>query len=178
MTVTPEATVTPDPDPLAGFDTILAEVAHREVESDERTAHQVEINTQFLADFNTACHTQVQPAMETVLARLTEHGGGGVIEAHPGGEARFRNPSLILWMSLEGPLVGHPRPDRDPYLQLEADVAGHEIHVYEGDMWRGAGGNRSGRTGTWELSQLTGERIVAELLDIAQRSSQGADGQS
>ena len=65
-----------------------------------------------------------------------------MIEEHPGGEARYRNPSLILWMSLEGPIAGEPRPDRDPYLQLEAEVVGHEIHVFEGDMWRGRGGKR------------------------------------
>ena len=95
-----------------------------------------------------------------------------MIEEHPGGEARYRNPSLILWMSLEGPIAGEPRPDRDPYLQLEAEVVGHEIHVFEGDMWRGGGGNRSGRVGTWQLSDLTNDRVVGELLEIAQRSAQ------
>jgi hypothetical protein len=74
-------------------------------------------------------------------------------------------------MSLEGAIVGEPRADREPYLQLEADVAGHEVHVFEGDMWRGKGGNRSGRIGTWRLEDLTRDHIVAELVEIAERSS-------
>lgn len=73
-------------------------------------------------------------------------------------------------MSLEGDIVDEPRADREPYLQLEADIGGRRVQVSEGDMWRGAGGKRSGRTGEWQLSELAHDRVVQELLEIAQRS--------
>ncbi|MGA7419333.1 MAG: hypothetical protein WBW80_15160 [Acidimicrobiales bacterium] len=74
-------------------------------------------------------------------------------------------------MSLEGGIVGEPRVDREPYLQLEANVAGRNIEVTEGDMWRGAGGKRSGPVGHWQLSELTKDRVIQELLAIARRSA-------
>ena len=111
-------------DLLAGFDEIVAGVAERDHEEAERSEEELEERTAFLTAFQEACQSQARPAMEVVLERLTAHGGGGVIEEHPGGEPRFRHPSLILWMSLEGGIVGEPRADREPYLQLEANVAG------------------------------------------------------
>jgi hypothetical protein len=73
-------------------------------------------------------------------------------------------------MSLEGPLVGEPRPDRDPYLQLDADPTAKHIVVSEGDMWQGLAG-RSGRVGTWTLEEATGERVTQELLAVATRAA-------
>jgi hypothetical protein len=74
-------------------------------------------------------------------------------------------------MSLEGEIVGDPRSDREPYLQLEANVASRDIETSEGDMWRGAGGKRSGPLGHWQLSELTQEQVIQELLAIARRSA-------
>jgi hypothetical protein len=74
-------------------------------------------------------------------------------------------------MSLEGGIVGEPRADREPYLQLEANVAGRDIEVSEGDMWHGAGGRRSGPVGHWRLFELTKDRVIQELLAIARRSA-------
>jgi hypothetical protein len=37
-------------------------------------------------------------------------------------------------------------------------------------MWRGAGGNRSGPTGTWKLSEITKDGVTKELLAIARRA--------
>jgi len=74
-------------------------------------------------------------------------------------------------MSLKGEVVGEPRLDRYPYLLLEADVEGRKVQVDEGDMWRGAGGNTSGRIGTWEISDLTRKRVTEELLAIARRAA-------
>jgi hypothetical protein len=109
--------------------------------------------------------------MFAVLARLRELGGDGQIEEHPGGEARFRNPRLTLWMSLNGPIVGEPRLDRYPYLQLEADVERRQVQVDEGDMWRGVGGHSSGRVATWGTADLTKQRVTEELLAIARRAA-------
>ena len=110
--------------------------------------------------------------MAAVLERLCQLGGARLIEEHPGGEARFRNPRLALWMSLKGEIVGEPHLDRYPYLQLEADVEALKVQVDEGDMWRGAGGNSTGRAGTWEMADLTRRRVTEELLAVAQRAAQ------
>jgi hypothetical protein len=158
-------------DLLVGFDEVLAQVAERDHQESERGEEEREEREAFLTAFQEACQSQARPAMEVVIERLTAHGGGGVIEEHPGGEPRFRHPSLILWMSLEGGIVGEPRVDREPYLQLEANVAGRNIEVTEGDMWRGAGGKRSGPVGHWQLSELTKDRVIQELLAIARRSA-------
>jgi hypothetical protein len=38
-------------------------------------------------------------------------------------------------------------------------------------MWRGAGGNFSGRVGVWEVTELTHDRVTKELLSIAHRAA-------
>ncbi len=157
-------------DPLAGFDEIVDLVAQKDRQLADSGSHERVELQEFLVAFQTACQTEVRPAMETVLDRLRRHGGGGLIEEHPGGEARYRHPCLILWMSLQGDIVGEPRPDREPYLQFEADGERRDVQVSEGDMWRGAGGKRSGRVGRWALSELTRDRITDELLAIARRA--------
>jgi hypothetical protein len=149
----------------------LEAVAQSDRDSTDLTADRLQTGQKFLDDFATACKTEVRPAMEAVLERLRQLGGGGSVEEHPGGEARFRSPRLALWMSLKGEIVGAPRLDRHPYLQLEADVEQRKVMVDEGDMWRGAGGHSSGRVGTWEVPDLTRERITGELLAIAQRAA-------
>jgi hypothetical protein len=166
------ATLAGDNDPLAALGPLVAAVAESDRRSSELTADRREAGRKFLEDFATACETEVKPAMKAVLERLSQLGGGGLIEEHPGGEARFRNPRLGLWMSLKGEIVGEPHLDRYPYLQLEADVEALKVQVDEGDMWRGAGGNRTGRAATWDLADLTRRRVTEELLAVAQRAGQ------
>lgn len=158
-------------DPLAELDTILADVAQRDRQAAEDSAHEHDAERQFAADFKRICQQEVRPAMEAVLERLRRNGGGGVIESHEGGEARVRTPRLMLWMSLEGDIVGEPRYDRHPYLQLDAEVAKREVEVSEGTMWQGARKGHSGRIGGWQLSEITGERITRKLLDVARHSA-------
>ncbi len=158
-------------DPLAGFGPILAAVAQRDRSAAEVSADRLDAGRKFLDDFATACETEVRPAMDAVLERLRQLGGDGLVEEHPGGEARFRSPRVALWMSLKGEIVGEPRLDRYPYLLLEADVEGRKVQVYEGDMWRGAGGNTSRRVGAWEVSDLTRQRVTEALLAIARRAA-------
>jgi hypothetical protein len=74
-------------------------------------------------------------------------------------------------MSLKDKIVGEPRLDRHPYLLFEADVESQKVKVDEGDMWRGAGGNFSGRVGEWEVKELTHDRVTKELLSIAHRAA-------
>jgi len=158
-------------DPLAGFGPILAAVAQRDRDVADASAGRLDAGRKFLDDFNAACQTEVRPAMDAVVERLRQLGGDGLVEEHPGGEARFTNPRLALWMSLRGEIVGEPRLDRYPYLLLEADVEGRKVQVDEGDMWRGAGGNTSRRVGAWEVSELTRQRVTAALLAIARRAA-------
>ena len=163
-------------DPLAGFAPVLAAVAQRDRDSAELTADLLQAGQKFLDDFAAACETKVRPAMEAVLERLRQLGGGGLIQEHQGDEARFPKPRLAMWMSLKGEMAGEPRLDRYPYLQLEADLEGRKVQVDEGDMWRGAGGRRSGRVGAWEVRDLTRERVTEELLAIARRAAGIAPG--
>ena len=158
-------------DPLSGFDAIVAEVAEKSRESAQRSTRDSDDQGRFLADFLTMCQCEVRPAMQAVLDRLHRAGAGGLIVEDPGTGARVRNPRLTMWMSLEGEIDGGPRPDRHPYLELDADVAGRKVDISEGDMWRGAGGGRSGRTGVWPLAEITHDRVVQELLAIARRAA-------
>ena len=157
-------------DLLEGFNPLVAAVAKKDRESADLSAERLKAGQKFLDDFATACDSEVRPAMNAVLERLGQLGGGGLVEEHPGGEARFTKPRIALWMSLEGEVVA-ARPDHYPYLLFEADVDSRKVQVDEGDMWRGAGGNRSGRVGAWEVPELTRERVIKELLAIAQRAA-------
>ncbi|MHB1497218.1 MAG: hypothetical protein ACYCXN_04825 [Acidimicrobiales bacterium] len=154
---------------LAAFAPLLAAVAQRDRDSAALGTERLAAEQKFLADFARACETEVKPAMEAVLQRLRQLGGDALVEEHPGGEARFTKPRIALWMSLEGE-VGVPRLDRHPYLLLEAEVQARKVQVDEGDMWRGAGGNSSGRVGKWDVSELTRDRVLRELLAIVQRA--------
>jgi hypothetical protein len=167
---TPKSGVDGHEDPLSGFDTIVADVAQRDRQAADAVTETVELQRKFSNEFTAVCDREIRPAMQAVLERLTSDGGGGIIEEHPGGEARFANHSLTLWMSLEGEIQGEPRPDRHPYLRVDAVSASREVRVFEGDMWRGAGGNRSGPTGTWKLSEITKDGVTKELLAIARRA--------
>lgn len=158
-------------DPLAAIDVIVADVARRSKEEAERSVVEVDDREHFLTGFQTACQSKVIPAMQAVLDRLEKAGGGGVIEEHRGDEPRFPTPRLTLWMSLEGEIDGDPRPDRHPYLELEADVEHLLVQFSEGDMWRGGGGGSSGRVDALPLGDLTHDHITEELLRIARRSA-------
>ena len=157
-------------DPLAALGPILTTVAQRDRESAELATERAELAQKFLDEFAKACVNEVRPAMRAVLQRLQQLGGDGRIEEHPGGEARFQKPRIALWMSLKDQIPGEPRLDRYPYLLLEADVSSRTIQVDEGNMWRGAGGNFSGRVGAWELTELTYERIAKELVAICSQA--------
>jgi hypothetical protein len=145
-------------------------VAQGDRESAAAATARAELGRKFLDDFAETCAQEIRPAMNAVLKRLQQLGGDGLIEEHPGGEARFEKPRITLWMSLKDKIVGQPRLDRHPYLLFQADVESQKVKVDEGDMWRGAGGNFSGRVGVWEITELTHDRVTKELLSIARRA--------
>ena len=70
-------------------------------------------------------------------------------------------------MSLEGAVVA-PRIDRHPYLQLDVDVLGRRLTVWEGDMWNKVGSSR--RTEPFTLEQLTTEAITQRAIGILRRT--------
>ncbi len=157
-------------DPLAELGPIMATVAQRDSESAQLATERADLAQRFLDEFAQACVDEVRPAMSAVLQRLQQLGGDGLIEEHPGGEARFQKPRIALWMSLKDRIAGEPRLDRYPYLLLEADAESRTIQVDEGNMWRGAGGNFSGRVGAWELKELTHDRIAKELVAVCSQA--------
>ncbi len=170
----PQQDVTADnaADPLVEIESILAALNRRDQESVESASRLLEARQDFLDEFHTVCSTEVRPAMEVVLDRLRKYGGDGLIEEHPGGEARISTPRLTLWMSLQGEISGAPRLDRHPYLQLDTDVDNRMIRLTEGDNWQGRGANHSGSAGSWKPADVTRELVIAELLAIVRRSAQ------
>lgn len=158
-------------DPLAGIGEIVAALKQRDLVSAESAAQVLEGREAFFDEFRATCERVVRPAMQAVLDRLRQEGGDGLIEEHPGGEARVSTPRLTLWMSLQGPMEGVPRQDRNPYLQLDADVVDRVIRLTEGDSWRGGGAGHSGSAGTWKPADVTGALVIGELSEIVRRSA-------
>jgi hypothetical protein len=158
-------------DPLAEIDDLLQKRRNDLQTSATHGAQLTAQRSQFSAQFATVCQQQVRPAMEAIIERLRRNGGGAVIEEHPA-DFRYQNHRLIMWMSLQGDIAGVPRQDRHPYLQLDADVAKRNVAVSEGDMWDGHGGNRSGKIGEWQLSEITTARVTDEILAILRRAVQ------
>jgi hypothetical protein len=158
-------------DPLADIGTVVAALKQQDALSAESATQVLEGRQAFFDEFHEVCRTEVRPAMEAVLERLLAEGGDGLIEEHPGGEPRVSTPRMTLWMSLQGPLTGAPRQDRNPYLQLDADVVGRVIRVSEGDSWRGGGAGQSGSAGTWKPTDVTRALVVQELAEIVRRSA-------
>jgi hypothetical protein len=158
-------------DPLIEIDSALAALNERDKQSTESASRLLEARQDFLDEFHAVCETLVRPAMESVLDRLRQDGGDGVIEEHPGGEARVSTPRLTLWMSLQGEISGVPRLDRHPYLQLDADIENRVIRLTEGDSWHSKGTGHSGSAGTWIPADVTRALVIEELLAIVLRSA-------
>ena len=156
------------PDPLEEIDQLM----QKRLEDQQRSADRSAEITKERSQFSKVCDAQVRPVMEAILGRLRRSGGGGVIEERPEDLARMQDHRFILWMSLEGEIVGTPRLDRHPYLQLDADVAKRAVTVSEGDMWPGHGGNRSGPVTEWQLSEINTAKVTEEILAILRRSFQ------
>ena len=108
----------------------------------------------------------VKPTFLEIAEQLNEHGGGGLVEERP--VVANHGKRLILWMSLEGPVVAPPRADRNPYIQLDVDVLWRRITVWEGDMWHKLGASR--RTEAFALEELTTESVNQRAIGVLRRS--------
>ena len=127
---------------------------------------------EFLAAFQAACRTEVRPAFETVLERLQRHGGGGVIEEHPGGEARASSihvcSSGCLWReTLWDSHALIASPTYNSRLTWN-DGTSRSQRVTCGE---GAEEGAVGAVSSWQVSDLTRDRIIGELVAIARRAA-------
>jgi hypothetical protein len=112
----------------------------------------------------------VKPALLAVADRMVENGVGGLVEERPP-SGRFGN-RLVLWMALDGPIVTAPRPDRNPYLQLDLDAGRREVRVWEGDMWLNLGASRL--AAPLILNELTAVGATERALAVLQRAANHA----
>jgi hypothetical protein len=159
-------------DALADIDVIMRGRDRRLHDAIARSAHDEAVRAAFLAEFTEICGREIRPAAQAVIEKLQQNGGGGEIDTGHGVSVPHpSDPRLTVWLSLAGEIVGHPRPDRHPYLQLDAESGGQTVLVSEGDMWQGHGGNRSGRIGQWQLLEITSELVTAHLLAIIRRAA-------
>jgi hypothetical protein len=161
-------------DQLVEIDHIVQKWLEDRREADALRAQHDDELAAFSAEFSTLCETLVRPSMEAVIQRLRANGGGGVVTERPADASRKFAHRLTLWMSLSGEIVGTPRPDRNPYLQLDADVNTETVEVWEGDMWMGHGSSR--QVTRWKLSEITEAVLIKEALEILRRSVAVAGG--
>ncbi|MDQ6837717.1 MAG: hypothetical protein M3137_05085 [Actinomycetota bacterium] len=158
-------------DPLAEIDRIMGMMLAEDQQAVEETARLSAERSEFAIEFTRACKQHVRPPMDAIIGRLRDNGGGGVIVERPEDLSSHHWHRLTLWMSLSGEIAGTPRPDRHPFLQLDADVNKRAVRVSEGDMWRGHGGNRSGPAGQWTLAEMTADLVGRTAVDILRRSA-------
>lgn len=157
-------------DPLAEIDLLMQNESRELKSAADHTAEVQAARSEFSSEFTKACDEQVRPAMETVLERLRRNGGGGMIEERPENTRQHQAHRLTLWMSFRDEINGAPRQDRHPYLQLDAEVDKRSVTVSEGDMWLGSGGSRSGKTGEWQLADISAAGVTQEILAIIRRA--------
>jgi hypothetical protein len=157
-------------DPLAEIDHLMRERLDDLRRSADESARLAADRSEFSSEFEAVCVAHVRPPMEEIIERLRRNGGGGLIAERPEDPSRQYTHRLTMWMSLSGEILGPPRQDRHPYLQLDADVEKRLVVVSEGDMWQGHGGNHAGRVAEWQLSEVTAALVTQEVLAILRRS--------
>jgi hypothetical protein len=166
--------------PLAEIDAVLVEMRQNSRLSashlSEREAHERDVRQQFLDDFTSTCEQNVRPVMQEVRERLQRNGGGAIIDGRSGGDGPTPNPRLTMWMSLDGDILEGPQPDQHPYLRFEADVTRTQVHISESGTRSGAGSDNGDLKLTWQLPEVTRDRVVQELLAILQRSGDCLSG--
>jgi hypothetical protein len=163
-----------DSEPLAEIDAVLVEMMQNSrlaaSHLAERAAHERDARQQFLDDFESTCEQSVRPMMQEVRERLQRNGGGAIIDGRAGGDGLVLNPRLTMWMSLDGDILDGPQPEQHPHLQFEADITRTQVHISESGTRSSAGPDNGDLKLTWQLSEVTRDRVARELLAILQRS--------
>lgn len=156
-------------DPLAEVDHIFEMRSRRMQHAADSQSQADTENTRLQDEFASVCAQTIEPAMEDFLERLRVNGGGGLLEIREGVQGAGVSPRVRLWMSLSGELIGRPRQDQHPYLQLDFDLAQQRVDVAEGDMWKGHG--TSGPAETWVTTEITADMVTHALLGILRRAA-------
>ena len=154
-------------DPISEIDEILEHWTDRQHQLAAREAQAQAESKRFLDEFKELSEHVIKPAMDQIIQRLRKDGGGGLI--WDGGSTTMHRPRSVLWMSLEGDIIGAPRQDLNPYLQLDADVAHRRIDVWEGDMWQKQGTSRS--TAPWQLNEVSTKSVTERVVAILERAA-------
>ena len=160
---------TASPGPLDEVDRIFEGRLRGLSHGSERQARIDTENLRLRQEFAAMCASTIRPAMELFLERVRVNGGGGLIEERSGVENTGVAPRIRLWMSLSGELIGRPRRDQHPYVQLDLDVQRHEVTLEAGDMCKGHGS--SGPVGVWIASEITGAMVTQSLVDVLRRAA-------
>lgn len=168
LTPGPEAVGT-SPDALDEIDRIFEMRARGLSSTGERQSQIDSENARLQEEFTAVCASTVRPAMQLFLERLRVNGGGGLIEERSGVHGAGVAARITLWMSLAGDLIGRPRRDQHPFLQLDFDADHQQVILIEGDMWKGHG--TSGPVGTWTAAEVTGALVTESLLDVLRRAA-------
>jgi hypothetical protein len=166
--LTPDIPSKPSAD-LHEIDDIMSRLHEEDRDEATKEADRQHDDATFSDDFTTMC-TTVRPAMDAIVARMERNGGGGLVVERPTDHQQRRSHRLTLWMSVHGDITGAPRQDRNPYLQLDADVEQREVIVSEGDLWSGRTEGHSGRITTWKLPTVTADLVTTETLAILHRA--------
>jgi hypothetical protein len=128
------------------------------------------VRQQFLDDFTSTCEQNVRPVMQEVRERLQRNGGGAIIDGRSDGDSPTPNPRLTMWMSLDGDILDGPQPEQHPHHQFEADITRTQVHISESGTKSSTGSDNGNLKLTWQLSEVTRDRVARELLAILQRS--------
>jgi len=165
----PDAAATSAPDLLDEVDRIF-ELRSRVLDATGERRSDVDAERiRLQEEFASVCVFTVRPAMQSFLDRLRVHGGGGLLEERADVQGAGVAARIRLWMSLSGELIGRPRQDQHPYLQLDLDVVEQHVNVSEGDMWKGHG--TSGPVGFWIASEITTAGVMQSLIGILRRAA-------
>ena len=154
-------------DPISEIDDILEHWTDRQHQLAEREARAQAEAKRFLEEYKELSEHVIKPAMEQIIQRLRKDGGGGLI--WEGASTTTHRPRLVLWMSLDGEIIGAPRQDLNPYLQLDVDVEHRRIDVWEGDMWQKQGTSRS--TAPWQLNEISIKSVTERVVAILERAA-------
>lgn len=152
---------------LEVIDQLVAGYHLEEEELQHAVARAASERTAFVQSATSVLRDVVKPLFETVASRLARDGGDGFVdERRAEGRHGLR---ITLWMSLDGPIVGTPRQDRHPYIQLDVDAERRRVCVWEGDMWRGLGTSRPGSP--LDERDLTEEVVLARTMEVLRRAA-------
>lgn len=160
-------------DPLIEIDKIVDRWSHLRQETvDERARAEIETE-HFLGKFQAITKSVIRPTMETAIERLRKDGGDGLIEE--GSLNVLHKPRVVLWMSMEGEIVGRPRQDLNPFLRFDADTVHGRIDVWEGDMVARQGTSRP--MSPLSMSDVTSESVMERIVEVLRRAGTHGVGQ-